>query len=84
MRNGVVDVEQVEAMREHDLVHAHGEGKVVGRILEQRVLADIDLVEEDAGEEGREAKRLLVGDEVHLVSALGEGDPELGTAPEPP
>ena len=41
-------VKQVEAVRVHDFVHAHGERQVVRRILEQRVPADVHFVEVDA------------------------------------
>ena len=64
-------------MIEHDLVHANGERKVVWRIFEQRVPADIHLMEVDARQERRESERLLVRDEVDLVAAAREGDPEL-------
>ena len=65
-------------MGPHDLVHAHGEREVVRRILEQRIPADVHLVEEDARQEHRQAERLLVGDEMDLVPARGERDAELG------
>src|SRR5690606_35974958 len=58
--------------------HSHGQREIVGRILEERILADVDLVEVDPREERREAEGLLVRDEVHFVPALGERDPELG------
>jgi hypothetical protein len=73
-----VHVQQVEAVRPYDLVHAHGEREVVRRILEQGVSHHLHLVEVDAREERRQTERLLVGDEVHLVTAACERDPQLG------
>ena len=59
-------------------MHAHGEREVVRRILEQRIAADVHFVEVDARQERRQPERLLVGDEVDLVAAPRERDPELG------
>ncbi len=78
MRDGVVDVQEVESLREHDVVHAHREREVVGRILEQRVVADAHLVEVHAREEVRQPERVLVRDEVDLMAARRERDPEFG------
>ena len=64
-------------MREHHLVHAHGEREIVRRILEQRIAADVHFVEVDARQERRQPEGLLVGDEVDLVPALRERDAEL-------
>ncbi len=71
-------VEQLQLMREHDLVHPHGEREIVGRVLEERVASDVDFVEVDPRAELPEPERLLVGDEVHLVAARGERDAEFG------
>ena len=78
VRDGVVHVQQVELVRQHHLVHPHGEREVVRRILEQRIAADVHLVEVDPRQERREPERLLVRDEVDLVAALRERDPQLG------
>ena len=77
VRYRVVHVKQVELVGEDHLVHAHGERQVVRRILEERVAADVHLVKVDAREKRGQAKGLLVGDEVHLVSSAGERDAEL-------
>jgi hypothetical protein len=78
VRDGVVDVEEVERVELGDLGHAGGEGEVVGRVLEERVVRDRDLVEADVGLAAGEAEGLRVGDEVDLVAARGELDAELG------
>ena len=78
VRNRVMAVQQVEPVGQRDLVHPHGEREVVGRILEQRISADVDFVEIDARQKRREAERLLIRDEVNLVATPGERDPELG------
>ena len=76
--DGVVDVEEVEVVELGDLGHAGGEGEVVGRVLEERVVGDRDLVVADVGVAAGEAEGLRVGDEVDLVAARGELDAELG------
>ena len=77
MRDRVVAMQEIEPVVEHHLVHAHGEREIVRRILEQRVPADVDLVEVDAWQKRRQAERLLVRDEVNLVSAPRQRDAEL-------
>jgi hypothetical protein len=70
-------MQQLEAVSSHHFVHPHRERKIVWRKLEERVSADVDLVEENAGKERRQAKWLAIRDEMHFVSAIGEGDTEL-------
>ncbi len=67
-------VQQVQSVRPHHFVHSHGEREIVRRILEQRIPADINLVEIDARKERGEPEWLLVGDEVDLVAAPGQRD----------
>ena len=78
VRDGVVDVEEIERVELGDLGHARGEGEVVGRVLEERIVGDGDFVEVDVGFAAGEAEGLRVGDEVDLVAAGGEFDAELG------
>ncbi len=78
VRDGVVNVEEIERVELGDLGHAGGEGEVVGRVLEERVVGDGDLVEVDVGFAAGEAEGLRIGDEVDLVAAGGEFDAELG------
>ncbi len=75
--NGVVHVEKIELVELRDLGHAAGEGEVVRRVLEERVVGDGDFVEEDAVLTAGEAEGLLVGDEVDLVAAGGKLNAEL-------
>src|ERR1019366_445696 len=49
-----------------------------GRVLEQRVAVDIDLVEVDVGLAAVQAERRRRGDEVDFVAACGELNAELG------
>ncbi len=76
--DGVVDVEEIERVELGDLGHAGGEGEVVGRVFEERVVGDGYFVEVDVGLAAGEAEGLRVGDEVDLVAAGGEFDSELG------
>ena len=71
-------VQQIELVLDRDLVHAHGEREVVRRVLEERILSDVDFMEVDARREERQAERLRIRDEMHFVSELRERDPELG------
>ena len=78
VRDRVVNVEQVERVELGDLGHARGQRQVVGRMLEQRVVVDIDLVEVDVGFAAVQAERRRRGDEVDFVAARGKLDAELG------
>ena len=77
MWNGVMHVQQIELVREHHLVHPHGQREIVRRIFEERISPDVDLVEVDARQERRQPKWLLVRDEVDLVAAPSERHAEL-------
>ncbi len=71
-------MQQIEMVREHDLVHPHREREIVRWILEQRIPPDIDFMEVDPWLEGGQPERLLIRDEVHFVPASGERDAQLG------
>ena len=78
MGNRIVAVQKLEAMGLHDLVHTDRERQVVRRELEQRVSADVDLVEENPRQKRRKPKWLAVGYEMDFMPALGESNAELG------
>ena len=78
VRNRVVHVQEVERVDLGDLGHARGKREVVGRVLEERIVRDRDLVIADVFFAAVEAKGLRVGDEMHLVAARRELDAELG------
>jgi hypothetical protein len=54
----VVDVEEIEGVKLGDLGHAGGEGEIVGRVLEERIVGDRDLVVADVGFAAGEAEGL--------------------------
>ena len=76
VRDGVVNVEQVERVELGDLGHAGGEREVVGRVLEERVVVDVDFVKVDVGLAAVEAEGRGRGDEMDFVAARGEFDAE--------
>jgi hypothetical protein len=78
VRDGVVRVEDVESVLVRDLRHLRRERERVRRILEERVRDDLHLVEEHVLLVALQTERNRVGDEVDLVSAARELDPELG------
>jgi hypothetical protein len=78
VRDGVVDVEDVERVKLGDLGHAGGQGEIVGGVLEERVVVDLDLVKVDVGLAAGEAEGLRGGDEVDLMAARGELDAQFG------
>jgi len=78
MRNGVVDVEQVERFGFEDFEHFCGEGQGVGRMVEERVGDDFDFVEMDALVVGVHADGRGVADKMDVVAAGGKFHAELG------
>ena len=78
MRDGVMYVQQIEIVALRDLGHARRQRQQVGRVLEQRIAGDLDFVIVDARNAGIEADRIRVGDEMHLVAAIGQLESELG------
>src|SRR5262249_44662377 len=71
VRNGVVNVENVERLGLEDFDHFCGEGERVWRVIEERVGRDVDFVEENVRVGGIHANRRGVGDEVNVVAARG-------------
>ena len=78
VRNGVVNVQEIERVELGDLGHARGEGEIVGRVFEERIVGDGDFVIVDVFFAAVEAEGLRVGDEVNFVAAGSELDAELG------
>ena len=78
VRDGVVDVEDVEPLVCRHLRHLRRQGQRVRRVgVEQRVGGDGDLVEVDAFVEQVQPRRERVADEVDLVPVLRQREPEL-------
>src|SRR3954447_7870596 len=69
-------MQQVEVVNGSDLGHPGRESEVVGRVLEQRVLGDLDLVIVDIWSGGGQADGLRVSDEMDFVATLSELDAE--------
>src|SRR5581483_12506737 len=69
VRDGVVDVQQVEMIDLGDLGHARGQREAVRRVLKQRVAGYFDLVVVNA-RAGAEANRVGVGNEMDVVAAV--------------
>ncbi len=61
-----------------DFGHAGGEGEVVRRVLEERVVEELNLVKVDVGFAVGKTEGRGRGDEVDIVAASGEFDAELG------
>ena len=49
MRNGVVNMKQVERIDLRDFRHTRGEREIVRGIVEERIRRDLDFVEVDVG-----------------------------------
>jgi len=78
MRNRVVDVQDVELLVRRDLGHLRRQRERVRRIrIEQRIRRDRDFVKVHALVQEIEPRRQRVADEVHLVPAPRQREPEL-------
>ena len=78
MRNGVVHVQQVEPGGIGDFEHLYGESQRIGRVLEERIVGDLDFVKEDIFLGGVEAHGQGIADEVDFVAARGQLHAEFG------
>ena len=78
VRDGVMNVQQVEMLGFGDLHHFDGEGQRVGCVIEKRVIGNFDFVERDVFRAGIQPHRRSVTDEVNVVAARGELHAELG------
>ena len=77
MGNGVVHVHEVQLVFAGRIVEGHRQSQGVGWMLEEGVTGHLHLVEIDALPVSREAERLVVGDEVHLVPPIREEEAQL-------
>jgi len=78
MRDGVVHVHEVEVLAHCHFVLLYRQRQRVGRrVLEQGILGLHDLVERHPLGVATQSKGARVGDEVHLVPAPGELEPQL-------
>src|SRR5215471_16721599 len=69
MRNGIVDMQNVELINLRHFRHARGQRQVIRRIFKQGVLRDCYLVKKNVRMVRAQADGLLVGNKVDLVSA---------------
>ena len=76
MRNGIVNVQQIQLMTFSHFCHARRQRETVRRILEQRISGDLHFVIEDAGSVRIQADRICVTDEMNFVPAIGELKPK--------
>ena len=78
VRDRVVDVHEVESPVARHLVDRYREREGVGGVLEERVVRHLHLVEEHPLAKAGEAEGGRIGEEVDLVAARGEPEPEFG------
>ena len=71
-------VQQVEPGGIGDFEQLHGESQRVGRVLEERIVGDLDFVKEDVFLGGIEAHRQGIADEMDFVAAGGQFHAEFG------
>jgi hypothetical protein len=74
MWDRVMNVKQIEFVQFRNLSHTSRERKIVRRILKEWVVRNHNFVKVNVRMRLRQADRLRVGDEMHLVTALGEFD----------
>ena len=67
VREGIVNVQQVQVLSRRHVVHHGRQGQGVGRMIEQRVAHDLHFVEMDALARLGHPHRNGVADEVHIV-----------------
>ena len=71
VRNRVMDVKKIERFGFEDFEHFCGESESVGRMVEERVGGDFDLVEVDARVVGVHPNGRSVADEMDVMAASG-------------
>ena len=78
MRDGIVDVQQVEAFVGRHVVHLRGQRQRVGRMVEQRIVHHFNFVEVNPFGSLRHAHGHGVADEVDVVAPRRQLQAELG------
>ena len=76
--NGVVHVEQVELFALHHLDHHAGQRQLIGLVLKQRVVLNLNLVKVQVGLQLVKTRRHGVANHVDAVALLREVGRELG------
>jgi hypothetical protein len=72
VRNGVVNMQQVEIVQLRNLCHARGQCQIVRRVIEQRVTRNLYLVIMNIGFFPAQPDGLGIRDEMNFVTALGQ------------
>src|SRR5256885_15634601 len=78
MRNGVMDMEQIERFGFENFEHFRGECERVRWMVKERIGDNFDFVEMDARIVGGHTDRRGVADEMNVVAARGELPAEFG------
>src|SRR6185437_1846335 len=78
MRDGVVDMQQIELVIDDHVDHGARQSRLVRRIVEERVGGHAHFVVEDVRIELVETHRLLIGDKMDLVTLVRQGLTEFG------
>ena len=78
MRNGIVDVQQVQIVVVSHFRHARRQRKTIGRILEQRIVGHFHFVIVDARRTRVQPDGIGVGNEMDLMAARGQFQTEFG------
>ena len=73
-----MDVDEVQRLPQHRVVDGRRQCQRVVRVFEEGVAFHLHFVEVDPLVKARQAEGLGVGDEVDLMPARGQPDPELG------
>jgi hypothetical protein len=79
MGNRVVHVHEIQPEFFGHLMNRNREGERIGGMLEEGILIHLHFVEIKTFAKTQQAERLSVGDEVDLVTAVGERESQLGS-----
>src|SRR5579862_8470678 len=78
MRNGVMDVQEIEIVKLRNFRHAGGERQIIRRIVKEWIPRDFHLVVVNVALFASQPDRLRVRNEVDFVIALGQFHSEFG------